>query len=174
MDLTKVFQSRGIRLMPMGAKRLDPKTNSIELNDGETLDYDYLVIATGPDLAFDEVEGLGPAGHTHSVCLTDHAAEARKAFDALVRSPGPIVVGAAAGASCFGPAYEFAFILDAALRKAKVRDQVPMTFVTPEPMSAISASTAWATPRACWKARCARSTSNGSPMPASPAWRPAA
>jgi sulfide:quinone oxidoreductase len=133
VDLTKVFQSRGIRLMPMGAKRIDPKNNLIELNDGETLDYDYLVIATGPDLAFDEVEGLGPAGHTHSVCLTDHAAHARTAFDALVRAPGPIVVGAAAGASCYGPAYEFAFILDAALRKAKVRDRVPMTFVTPEP-----------------------------------------
>jgi len=37
------------------------------------------------------------------------------------------------GASCFGPAYEFAFILDTALRRAKKRDQVPMTFVTPEP-----------------------------------------
>jgi sulfide:quinone oxidoreductase len=37
------------------------------------------------------------------------------------------------GASCFGPAYEFAFILDTELRKRKVRDKVPMTFVTPEP-----------------------------------------
>jgi sulfide:quinone oxidoreductase len=37
------------------------------------------------------------------------------------------------GASCFGPAYEFAFVLDKALRDAKVRDRIPMTFVTPEP-----------------------------------------
>lgn len=37
------------------------------------------------------------------------------------------------GASCYGTAYEFAFILDTALRKAKLRDRVPMTFVTPEP-----------------------------------------
>ena len=37
------------------------------------------------------------------------------------------------GASCFGPAYEFAFVLDKALRDAKVRDRVPMTFVSPEP-----------------------------------------
>ena len=43
------------------------------------------------------------------------------------------MVGAVQGASCFGPAYEFAFILDTALRRAKTRDQVPMTFVTPEP-----------------------------------------
>jgi sulfide:quinone oxidoreductase len=37
------------------------------------------------------------------------------------------------GASCFGPAYEFAFILDTELRRRKLRDRVPMTFVTAEP-----------------------------------------
>jgi len=50
-----------------------------------------------------------------------------------VQSPGPVVVGAAQGASCFGPAYEFAFILDTELRKRRIRDRVPMTFVTAEP-----------------------------------------
>ena len=43
------------------------------------------------------------------------------------------MVGAAPGASCFGPAYEFAMILDRDLRKRKLRDKVPMTYVTPEP-----------------------------------------
>ena len=37
------------------------------------------------------------------------------------------------GASCFGPAYEFTFILDTELRRRKIRDKVPMTFVTSEP-----------------------------------------
>ena len=50
-----------------------------------------------------------------------------------MKNPGPVVVGAVQGASCFGPAYEFAFILDTALRRAKMRDHVPMTFVTAEP-----------------------------------------
>ena len=43
------------------------------------------------------------------------------------------MVGAVQGASCFGPAYEFAFILDTELRKRGLRDRVPMTFVTSEP-----------------------------------------
>ncbi|MDI4656376.1 NAD(P)/FAD-dependent oxidoreductase [Xanthobacter autotrophicus] len=133
VDLTKVFSGRGIGLRPEGARRLHAHESRLELNDGSFLDYDHLVIATGPDLAFDEVPGLGPEGHTHSVCQTDHAAQAKLAFDALVKTPGPVVIGAAAGASCFGPAYEFAFILDAALRKARTRDRVPMTFVSPEP-----------------------------------------
>lgn len=133
VDLTSVFEHRNIALRPEGAKRVHPQENRLELNDGSSLEYDYLIIATGPALAFDEVPGLGPEASTHSVCQTDHALKTKAAFDALVRKPGPVVIGAAAGASCFGPAYEFAFILDTAFRRAKVRDRVPMTFVTPEP-----------------------------------------
>ncbi|MEW5422149.1 NAD(P)/FAD-dependent oxidoreductase [Amorphus sp. 3PC139-8] len=133
VDLRPVFQRRDIELRPEGAKRVHPSENRVELNDGSDLAYDYLVIATGPDLAFDEIEGLGPHGNTQSVCQLDHASDAKAAFETLVKSPGPVVVGAVQGASCFGPAYEFAFVLDTALRQAKVRDQVPMTFVTPEP-----------------------------------------
>ena len=133
VDLSAIFEKRGIRLRPEGAKRVHPDENRIEMNDGSSLTYDYLIIATGPDLAFDEIEGLGPAGCTQSVCHIDHAEQARTAFDALVKKPGPVVVGAVQGASCFGPAYEFAFILETALRRAKIRDQVPMTFVTSEP-----------------------------------------
>ncbi|MEO8113495.1 MAG: FAD-dependent oxidoreductase, partial [Phenylobacterium sp.] len=119
---------------PVGAKRVHVAENRIELNDGVSLAYDYLVIATGPDLAFDEIEGLGPhGGFTQSICHVDHAEKTADAFEALAGNPGPIVVGAVQGASCFGPAYEFAMILDTELRRRKLRDRVPMTFVTPEP-----------------------------------------
>ncbi len=124
---------KGIAFDASGARRLHPQLNQVELGDGRTLDYDFLVIATGPKLAFDEIEGLGPDGFTQSICHVDHAATAAKAWDRFVAAPGPVVVGAVQGASCFGPAYEFAFIMDADLRKRKIRDRVPMTYVTPEP-----------------------------------------
>jgi len=127
------LEKRGIGFDPRGAKRVHPERNQVELGDGTMLGYDYLVIATGPKLAFEEVEGLGPTGHTQSVCNVDHAAQAAGAWAAFVKDPGPIVVGAVQGASCFGPAYEFAFIMETDLRKRKLRDRVPMTFVTAEP-----------------------------------------
>lgn len=133
VDLAPVFARKNIDFVTCGAKRLLPAESRVELEDGSSLPYDYLVIATGPDLAFDEIEGLGPQGHTHSICHVDHAVKTHEAFDAFVKNPGPIVVGAVQGASCFGPAYEFAFILDTELRRRKIRDRVPMTFVTPEP-----------------------------------------
>ncbi len=133
VDLVSVFAKRDIGFEPQGAKRVMPLGNRIELNDGKFVDYDYLVVATGPDLAFDEIEGFGPAHNTHSICHVDDALKAYDAFKQLVAKPGPIIVGAVQGASCFGPAYEFTFVLDKALRDAKVRDRVPMTFVTSEP-----------------------------------------
>lgn len=133
VDLEPAFAKRDIALYPQGAKRVKPDQKQIELNGGESVSYDYLVIATGPELAFDEIEGFGPEANTQSVCHIDHALSAKDAFDRLVANPGPVVIGAVQGASCFGPAYETAFILDKALRDAKVRDKVPMTFVTSEP-----------------------------------------
>ena len=133
IELAPVFARQGIAFNTKGAKRVHPRENRIDLEDGTSLPYDWLVIATGPDLAFDEIEGLGPSHHTQSVCHVTHAEQARDAFARFVENPGPIVVGAAQGASCFGPAYEFALILDTELRRRKLRDRVPMTFVTPEP-----------------------------------------
>ena len=133
VDLEPACKKRGIGLYPQGTKRLHAAENRIELTDGTSVDYDYLVIATGPELAFDEIPGFGPEANTQSVCHIDHALSAKAAFEKLVAKPGPVVIGAVQGASCYGPAYEFAFILEKALRDAKVRDKVPMTFVTSEP-----------------------------------------
>ncbi|HEX7271380.1 MAG TPA: FAD/NAD(P)-binding oxidoreductase [Casimicrobiaceae bacterium] len=124
---------RGIDFTAAGAKRVHPERSQVELGDGRMLDYDILAIATGPRLAFDEIEGLGPQAHTQSVCHIDHAVAAGEAWAEFVAKPGPVVVGAVQGASCFGPAYEFAFIMDTDLRRRRIRDRVPMTFVTAEP-----------------------------------------
>ncbi|MGE0408894.1 MAG: NAD(P)/FAD-dependent oxidoreductase [Amphiplicatus sp.] len=133
VDLAPVMKKKNVDFIPVGAKRVHPKDNRIELEDGRDIHYDCLVLATGPDLAFDEIEGLGPSGFTQSVCTADHAEKARAAFEDFCKQPGPILVGAVQGASCFGPAYEFAMILDTELRRRKLRDKVPMTFVTSEP-----------------------------------------
>ena len=133
VELAPVMKRKRIAFTSIGAARVRPAERQIALKDGSNLPYDYLVIATGPDLAFDEIPGLGPDGHTVSICQTAHARAAADAFDELLTKPGPVIVGAAQGASCFGPAYEFAMILDTELRRRKLRHKVPMMFVTPEP-----------------------------------------
>lgn len=134
IDIAPALARKGIQTIVQAAKRVHPEANEVELMDGTRVGYDYLVIATGPKLAFDEVEGLGPhGGHTQSICNVNHAETTQTAWEKFTQDPGPIVVGAVQGASCFGPAYEFAMIMDTDLRKRKIRDKVPMTYVTPEP-----------------------------------------
>lgn len=128
------LKRKGIRLITASVTKIDPANNLLELSDSSSINYDYLVIATGPRLAFEEVTGLGPdTGHSQSICTTAHAQHAWEAYKEFLKNPGPIVIGAAAGASCFGPAYEFALILASDLRKRKLRHLVPMTYVTSEP-----------------------------------------
>ena len=133
LPIEPILKKKNIDFIPVAAKRVHASENRVELEDGRSIDYDYMVIATGPKLAFDEVEGLGPGGHTQSVCHVDHAVTASDSWQAFVQDPGPVVVGAVQGASCFGPAYEFAMIMETDLRRRKLRDRVPMTFVTAEP-----------------------------------------
>ena len=133
-DIRPHLERKGINFIAKRCTKIDPNANSMELEDGEVVNYDYLVIATGPRLAFEEVEGAGPTGgHTQSVCTVDHAETAYEDYKKFLEDPGQVIVGAMPFASCFGPAYEYAFILDADLRKRKLRDKVPMTFVTAEP-----------------------------------------
>ncbi|HET9473276.1 MAG TPA: FAD/NAD(P)-binding oxidoreductase [Steroidobacteraceae bacterium] len=133
VELREPLESKGIQWHGEPVAAIEVAQRTLRLHSGLALAYDYLVIATGPKLAFDEVPGLGPTGFTQSVCTHEHAVQAWEKYQEFLANPGPIIVGAAGGASCFGPAYEFAMILDADLRRRKLRDRVPMTFVTSEP-----------------------------------------
>jgi len=128
------LERKDIKFIVSPVTKINAENNALELANGDRVEYDYLLITTGPKLAFEEIEGIGPVdGFTQSICTVDHAETAYDAYQKLVENPGPIIVGAVQGASCFGPAYEYAFILDADLRKRKVRDQIPMTYITSEP-----------------------------------------
>lgn len=133
IELDKPLKKKKIELIVGTVQQVQPDQNQLMLADGKTVPYDHLIISTGPRLAFDEIPGLGPQGFTQSICHVDHAETARDRWMQFVEKPGPIICGAVQGASCFGPAYEFAFIMDKDLRNRKIRDQVPMTFVTSEP-----------------------------------------
>ncbi|WP_346898399.1 FAD-dependent oxidoreductase [uncultured Roseibium sp.] len=133
VDLAGTLPRHGVDFVHASAEKVRPEENKVDLSTGEPIAYDYLIIATGPELAFDEIEGLGPEGFTSSVCDVEHAVKGASKWETFCANPAPIVVGAVQGASCYGPAYEFAMIMDTDLRKRKIRDKVPMTFVTAEP-----------------------------------------
>jgi len=96
--------------------------------------YDFLVVATGHRSANEAIPGLGPFdGPGHSPMSAPETEELAQAIGRLLAEPGPVVIGAAPGASCIGPVYELAFELDHLLRRRGLRHQVPISLLTPEP-----------------------------------------
>jgi len=159
LPVAPLLARKGIDFVPRPVTKIDAEGSRLEFADREPLAYDYLVITTGPKLSFDEVPGAGPhGGHTHSVCTVDHAQRFWSEYQTFLENPGPVVIGAMPMASCFGPAYEFAFILDADLRKRKLRHKVPITFVTSEPYIGHLGLGGVATAGACSRASCAATT----------------
>lgn len=133
LPLKDILRPKGITLVHDAAKTVDPDRSVVTTAAGE-YPYDYLVVSTGPDLAFDEVPGLGPEkGHTECIFTLEQAERANTAWNKFLEAPGAVVIGSVQGVSCFGPPYEYAFEIDAELRKRKMRHKVPITFVTSEP-----------------------------------------
>lgn len=125
---------RDIDFIPKALKKVNGANSQVELDDGGILHYDYLILATGPEAAFDEIEGLDPAqGTTHSVVHIEDAIKAYSDYQQFVKNLGPLVIGAMQNSSILGPVYEFAFLADADLRRRNLRDRVPITLITPEP-----------------------------------------
>ena len=58
----------GVRLIQGAAKIFDPGKNSITLESGEALTYDYLVVCTGIKPDWDKIEGLSAALGRNGVC----------------------------------------------------------------------------------------------------------
>ncbi len=133
LSLKPILESKGIDFVHDKATGVDADASKVIIGTKE-IPYDFLVIATGPFLAFEEVPGLGPErGHTECIFTLDQAERANKAWYKFLESPGGIVVGSVQGASCLGPPYEYAFEVDAELCTRKMRHKVPITFITSEP-----------------------------------------
>ena len=113
-------------------------TRSDSPGQKQEVEYDYLINCTGPKLNFAATKGLGPEGHTLSVCTAPHASETyehlKKAIERLRAGENlRFVVGTGHGTcTCEGAAFEYTFNLDFVLREEKVRDNAEVVYLTNE------------------------------------------
>ncbi len=104
----------------------------------EQVEYDYLVNATGPKLNFAATPGLGPDGHSLSVCTPGHATQAAQALAEVIGTlkagrRQTLVVGMGhGGCTCEGAAFEYVFNVEHELRAAGVRDLADLIYLTNE------------------------------------------
>ncbi|MEK7394331.1 MAG: FAD-dependent oxidoreductase [Fibrobacterota bacterium] len=132
-DASEVFRKKGVDFVLDEVTKVHPEENKIACASGKELRYDHLVIASGAELAWDTVPGLGPKANSHSIFTPPDAQETYAHWEKFLDDPGPVVVGAVPGASCMGAGYEYLFNLDHQARKRGIRKKIDITWVTPEP-----------------------------------------
>jgi len=137
-------QAKAVALYPEGDAATATPQIEVEYTDperrGQTerITYDYLINATGPKLNFGATPGLGPDGHTVSVCTYGHAEEAAHQLAAAIERMRSgqrqrFVIGVGHGTcTCEGAAFEYTFNVDHELRAAGVRDMAELVYFTNE------------------------------------------
>lgn len=126
------FEEHDVDFVNVAATGIDPEAKTVSTATG-TYSYDYLVIATGYQNKFDAVPGLGPDGNAYTITTLEDAVHAREGWKRFLDDPGDIVIGATQSAGCFGAAYEFLFNTSYQLKKAGLKKDVKLTYVTSEP-----------------------------------------
>ncbi len=142
-------QAKAVSIHPEGKEGSDKPFITIEYTgqgkEGQTeeVTYDYLINATGPKLNFDATPGLGNGQgqigpYTVSVCTADHAVHAnnelRKIFEkAKAGQKQKILIGTGHGmCTCQGAAFEYIFNIEFEARRAGVRDNLEIKWISNE------------------------------------------
>jgi sulfide:quinone oxidoreductase len=123
----------GIGYHRAGVRQVDVDHDRVHLDDGATLPYDVLVIATGARLLPEETDGLTGPGWGESVhTFYDHAGATALAGALSRFQGGRLVVDVVdLPIKCPVAPLEFCFLADWYFRDRGIRDKVSLTYVTP-------------------------------------------
>jgi sulfide:quinone oxidoreductase len=127
------FLPRAARYLNAAVEAVEPASNRVRLRDGRTLDYDYLVIATGSRIAPEETEGLLCAGWRRNI-FDFYTPEGSLALRDRLRTwtGGRLVVHIKEmPIKCPVAPLEFAFLADDWLARRGMRSGTEITYVTP-------------------------------------------
>ena len=124
---------KGINYHQSAIDSVDIEADSVTLEDGTTLDYDVLLVATGARLQPEETEGLTGPGWMESVFTFYDMEGATALAEKLAEfESGHIVINVVdMPIKCPVAPLEFAFLADWYFTDKGVRDDVTITYVTP-------------------------------------------
>lgn len=129
----KDFIPSGVELIQERIEKIVAKENKILLDDGELMNYDLLIIATGAKIAPEEVEGMKGA-EWHKSVFDFYTYEGALALRNKLREwdGGRLVVHITEmPIKCPVAPLEFAFLADAFFENKQMRNKVNITYVTP-------------------------------------------
>jgi sulfide:quinone oxidoreductase len=119
---------RRVRLVVDRAQRVDAATRRVQLESGDVVHFDWLILATGARIVPEEIEHFD--AEAHHFYGADAAARLRSALDNF--DGGRIVIGIAGMPYKCPPApLEVTFLVEAELRARGLRDRSELHFCSP-------------------------------------------
>jgi sulfide:quinone oxidoreductase len=128
----------GVTLKPENAAAIDPQARTVDLQSGETLEYDYLIVATGLTLDHDAIEGfsldmVGENGIGALYAGPDYAARTWKAASKFIEEGGAgLFTRPATEMKCAGAPLKHTFLVDDLARRAGTRGKTEITYAAPQ------------------------------------------
>lgn len=129
----KDFFPKNTKSIFSGIERIIPDENKVLLQDGNTIDYTYLIIATGTEIRPEETEGLD-GELWHNEIFDFYTLEGAVALGNALKDweGGKLVLNIAEmPIKCPVAPLEFLFLADDYFKKKNMRDKVELTLVTP-------------------------------------------
>ena len=127
------FIPKGVNLIQEKIDRIDKENDTVLLQNGNSLQYDILIIATGTNIAPDEIEGM-KGEQWHKSIFDFYTYEGSKNLRNKLRTweGGKLVVHICEmPIKCPVAPLEFAFLSDSYFINKGMRDKVDITYVTP-------------------------------------------
>lgn len=127
------FIPKGVKLINEEINRIDKDNDIVLLKNNDILNYDILIIATGTNIAPQEIEGM-LGEHWHESVFDFYTFEGAKNLRDKLRTweGGKLVVHIAEmPIKCPVAPLEFAFLADSYFKNKGIRDKVDISFVTP-------------------------------------------
>jgi sulfide:quinone oxidoreductase len=127
------FIPKGVELVNEKIDRIDKENDKVLLQNGAEINYDLLIIATGTDIAPQEIEGM-LGDHWHKSVFDFYTYEGAKNLRNKLRNwkGGKLVVHIAEmPIKCPVAPLEFSFLADSFFINKGIRDKVEISFVTP-------------------------------------------
>lgn len=122
------FAKKRIEVINAEILQIDPENKRVKTSQGD-IDFDSALIALGAEFNHEKIPGLKEFGH--SFYTPDGVA---KVYDAISNFNGKNIalVIPSLPFKCPAAPYEMAFLLDELLKRKKIRDNIVISFFTPE------------------------------------------
>ena len=135
ISTTREYVSKGSTLINEGVAEIDPEGKKVVTSSGQTVPYDFLIVATGLELNYSAIEGMdttriGQNGLGSIYHSPDAAAATWQALSRFADQGGVGLFGRPAGEmKCAGAPLKYTFISDDHLRRRGQRSKSELIYM---------------------------------------------